>query len=315
MLAAAALTSGCGGLGKAPLPKSPAAQTTQPTPSNEDWATKLRATDLIYSPLTKGSANQQEPPWRILEILQGSGQRVALGWPQLAAAQQPLLDRWQRQEISTAQLLEELAPVRRDNLLGHALRPDLGQVALGSSRELLTKIRGGQALSQEEQTSLPNGFRPPPDSLQNFTDRVTASSRLRRYSIRRLYRAHLVAEETIAENILTFMRDNPNTKLLVFVPEDLLIDPQEIAGFVSQKMPLRQMILDRQHSVPNERSRLLASVRHPARLVGGKRSGRGLYPRFQVVNRAPGTGFHDCHLAPPWLLAQTEGTLFFVAPK
>gem|GEM_PF-3178104 len=286
LLLAAVLTSGCGGFGKPALPKMPAAETTQTNPENEEWASQLRVADVIYFSLTKSWAADEQPAWQIVEMMQRSGQRTALGWTEVPSRQQPLLDQWQRQEISASQLLDQLAAPERAEMLRHALRPDLAQVALGSSRELLAKIRAGEVLSEEERTSLPSGFRPRPEMFENFVDRAQTSSLLRRYNLRRLYRAHLVAEQTIAQNVVRFIRDNSNAKLLVFVPDDLMISPREIADFAAQKTPLRQLILDRQHSLPEARKRLLAHRR------------RG---PFEIVNRAPGSGVHDRRFPPPRL--------------
>jgi Haem-binding uptake, Tiki superfamily, ChaN len=258
VLLTAALTSGCGSFGKPALPKMPAAETRQTNPANEEWAPQLRVADVIYFSLTKSWATDEQPVWQIVEMMQRRGQRIALGWAEVPSRQQALLDQWQRQEISAPQLLDQLVAPERADLLRHALRPDLAQVALGSSRELLARIRAGEALSEEERTSLPSGFRPRPDAFENFVDRVTTSSALRRYNVRHLYRAHLVAEQTIAENVARFIHDNPNAKLLVFLPDDLMINPREIADFAGQKTPLRQMILDRLHSLPDARGRLLA---------------------------------------------------------
>ena len=142
--------------------------------------------------------------------MQSSGARVALGWTELSAAQQPLLDQWQRQEISSQQLLDQLGAPERGEWLRPALRPDLLQVALGAPRELLGKIRAGDALTDEERALLPKDYRSRPDAFDNFVDRVSTSARLRRYNVTHLYRAHLAAEQMIAENIVRFMHENPN---------------------------------------------------------------------------------------------------------
>ena len=73
-----------------------------------------------------------------------------------------------------------------------------------------------------------------------------------------LYHAHLAAEQTIAENIVRFMHDNPTMKLLVFLPDDVMINPREVADYVAQKESLQQMILDRSQASPRERPPLLA---------------------------------------------------------
>lgn len=276
LLLAAALTSGCGSLGKPPLPKFATGEAPRlPSPADETWATTVRRADVIYFGLTKRSAAESEPAWRVVNTLQRSGARVALGWTELPATQQPLLDQWQRQEISAQQLVDQLGAPQRSDWMRRALRPDLVQVALGSPGQLLSKIRAGVALIEEERALLPTDYKPRPDAFDNFADRVSTSPRLRRYNLTRLYHAHLVAEQMIAENIVRFMHDHPTVKLLVFLPDDVMINPREVADFTAQKASLQQMILDRSQGLPGERPPLLAS----------RRSGA-----FEVVNRAPETG-------------------------
>jgi hypothetical protein len=258
LLLAAALTSGCGSLSKPPLPKFATGEAPRPALVDEKWAASARRADVIYFGLTKRPAAESQPAWRIIDFLQHGGARVALGWSELPVAQQPLLDQWQRQVISTQQLIDQLGLPQHDDWMRRALRPDLVQVALGSPRELLHKIGAGQALSEEERALLPANYRPRPDSLENFADRISTSARLRRYNLARLYRAHLTAEQIIAENIVRFTHHNPDVKLLVFLPDDAMINPREVADYAAQKAPLRQMILDRAQQPPGERAQLLA---------------------------------------------------------
>ena len=222
----------------------------------------------------------------LVEALQRNGARVALGWTELSAAQQPILDQWQRAEISPQQLLDQLGVPDRGDRLRHALRPDLVQVALGSPRELLRKIRAGDALTEEERASLPKFYRSRPDAFDDFADRVSTSASLRRYNVNHLYRAHLAAEQMIAENIVRFMHDNPTMKLLVFLPDDVMINPREVADYVAQKASLQQMILDRSQALPRERPPLLAHRR------GGL---------LKVVNCAPKAFRNDRRLPAPGL--------------
>jgi hypothetical protein len=63
----------------------------------------------------------------------------------------------------------------------------------------------------------------------------------------------------IAENIVRFMRAHPGAKLLVFLPDDVMINPREVADFAAQKAPLQQLILDRSGQQPGARPPLLAS--------------------------------------------------------
>jgi hypothetical protein len=286
LLLAAALTSGCGTPGKPPLPKFATGEAPLREPADDTWAATVRRADVIYFGLTKRSVVNSEPAWRVVNALQRSGARVALGWTEFPAAQQPLLDQWQRHEISPQQLLDQLGAPERGDWLRPALRPDLVQVALGSPRELLRKIRAGDALTEEERALLPKNYRSRPDAFDNFVDRVSTSARLRRYNVTHLYRAHLAAEQMIAENIVRFMHDNPTVKLLVSLPDDAMINPHEVADYVAQKALLQQMILDRSQGLPGERLQLLTRRR------GGP---------LEVINCAPKAFRNDCRLPAPRL--------------
>ncbi len=266
LLFAAALLSGCGSFRAPPLPQAasnpPAAATIAPA-VDEAWAARLRAADTIYFGLTKSKTPASSPLWQVVQLLQANGPRVALGWAELPAAQQPLLEQWQRQEAPGAETLPRLLRPERAALLREALRPDLAQVALGASRELLAKLRDGAALAPAEEAELPQDFRPAPDALPDFVDRVAASPRVRRYQMRALFRAHLVAEQTIAENIVRYGRAHLKAKLVVLLPSDLLIDPREIAAFVAQKLPLRQLILDRAQPLQGAEPQMVKTLMRP----------------------------------------------------
>ena len=282
LLLTAALTSGCGTLGKPPLPKFATGEAPLKTTEDEKRSLTVHPADVIYFGLTKRSAVNSEPAWRMVDALQRSGARVALGWTELSAAQQPILDQWQRAEISPQELLDQLGGPERGGRIRQAWRPDLVQVALGAPRELLRKIRAGDALTEEERGSLPKFYRSRPDAFDYFADRVSTSARLRRYNVTHLYRAHVAAEQMIAENIVRFMHDNPTVKLLVLLPDDAMINPCEVADYVAQKASLRQMILDRSQALPRERPQLLARR-------------RGGLP--EVVNCAP-KAFRNDHRPP-----------------
>jgi len=278
--------SGCETPDKPPLPKFALGAAPPKATDDEKWTTTVERADVIYFGLTKKSAAESEPAWRLVEALQRNGARVALGWTELSVAQQPILDQWEREEISPQQLFDQLGVPDRGDRLRHALRPDLVQVALGSPLELLRKIRAGDALTEKERALLPKNYKTRPDAFDNFADRVSASALLRRYDVNHLYHAHLAAEQMIAENILRFMHHNPMMKLLVFLPDDVMINPLEVADYVAQKAPLQQMILDRSQALPRKRLPLLAYRR------GGL---------LKVVNCAPKAFRNDRRLSPPRL--------------
>ena len=246
LLLALGLTSGCGSFRAPPLPEASSATPPLPAPEAEDsWAVRVRAADAIYFSLTKSAATSEQPIWQVIQLLQASGEGVALGWAEIPAPAQALLEQWQRGEAPATESLSRLLRPGRAALLRQTARPDLPPVALGCAHEVLAKIRDGAPLTAEEEAELPRDFRVAPEALENFADRVAASSRLRRYNLRRLFRAHLVAEQTIAENIVRYQRAHPAGKLLVLLPNDVLIEPREIAAFAAQKLALKQLILDR----------------------------------------------------------------------
>ena len=256
LLLAAALTAGCGTPRQPPLPKFALGEAP---PSGEvTWAAKLRQIDVIYFCLTKKGDAEDQPVGRIVKALRESGEKVALGWTEIAVGQQPLLDRWQRKEIAGSELRDQLGLATRDDWLSHDLGAGVRYVALGAPAPLLRKIRAGEALTPEERMLLPRDFHSRPEALDDFADRVANSARLRRYNFPRLFRAHLVAEQMIAENVVGFIREQPKTKLLVFLPNDIMIEAREVADYAAQKMKLRQMILDRATGAPPTRPQLLA---------------------------------------------------------
>jgi hypothetical protein len=123
--------SGCETPNKPPLPKCALGAAPPKATEDEKWTATVNRADVIYFGLTKRSAAETEPAWPLVEVLQRNGARVALGWTELSTAQQPILDQWQRAEISPQQLLDQLVVPDRGDRLGHALRPDLVQIALG----------------------------------------------------------------------------------------------------------------------------------------------------------------------------------------
>jgi hypothetical protein len=249
---------------------------------------KLRQADVIYFCLTKKTTSDNQQAAQVLEHFRQSGEQVALGWSMLAANQQSVLDQWRRQEITPTQLLDRLPAAMQEDWARATLRSDVPQVALGGAGELLRKIRDGDALTAEEIDLLPREYRSRPESFDNFADRISSSNRLRRYNFAQLYRAHLALEQMIAENILRFIHEHAGTKLMVVLPADLMIEPQEIADFVAQKASLRQMILDRSGAPNESRPQLLA---------------RRCDGRFQVVDRAPRAARYHRHFVTPGLCA------------
>lgn len=165
-LLAAFLVTSCGIFqGKPALPGNPVVETASDSFQNQFTAAMARA-DVIYIQDDRQVANSgQNTELKILDALQGHDARVTVGWASVDFTQQALLNQWQGQKISAEELLAHLpsaevaqmAPGDVD-LVRQTLRPDIAQLALGCPRDLFTKLRLGEKLSDEERAMIPSGL-------------------------------------------------------------------------------------------------------------------------------------------------------------
>ena len=263
MLAAFFVTS-CGIFqGKPALPGNPVVETSSDSSQNQFTATMARA-DVVYFQDDQQVANSgQNTALKILDALQGHDARVAIGWASVDLTQQPLLNQWQEQKISAEELVARLpsAEVAQMepgvDLVRQTLRPDIAQLALGCPRDLFTKVRLGEKLSDEERAMIPSGFTAPPNDFENFSDQISAAPRLRHYNIRGLYRACRISEQMAAETIVKYMAGNPRTKLLVILHRGYRINPRNVSHYVAEKCKLRKLILDQSGGLAPARPNLL----------------------------------------------------------
>ncbi len=273
LLLAAALTSGCGTPGKPPLPKFAVGEAPRRRPKTKslDRDSSSRGRDLFWPN----------------EKIRG-GERAGLarrrGVATQRRARRAWLDRTFRRRSNRCLTNGSGRKFPRNNCSTSSARRN---AATGCAQRCVPiscksrSVRRGSfcAKSAPAKRSPTRNARscrritdPRPDAFDNFVDRVSTSARLRRYNVTHLYRAHLAAEQMIAENIVRFMHDNPTVKLLVFLPDDAMINPREVADYVAQKASLQQMILDRSPARPG-------SGRNYWR---GRRSGA-----LEIVNCAP----------------------------
>jgi hypothetical protein len=255
---AVALTSGCVTSRNPPLPETSTRQSPEPSLTEPSGATKLRDANIVYVCLTKTPSPQNDASWRLIEEMLRSPGAASLGWSQISFAYQPLFDEWQARRLPARRLLDRVAPSHGAEWLQRALESNVSQVALGAPSELLRKIQQGKALTAEERALIPHEFRLRAEALDNFADRIASSPRLRRENLANLFRAHVVAEQIVAANIVRFFGVHSGTRLFVILPDDIVLDASEIAAFVAQKLELRQMILDRSKPARPNHPRLLA---------------------------------------------------------
>ena len=258
--------SGCGLFSPKPvLPKHAAADGE--VDRADEFVAALQHADIIYVPVEAiGLSSAEQSAWKILEAFRRSGNSFAIAWTGVACDQQPLLDELtvKRDHVEaylaqvrwnyTGRMCEQCKAILRANAGIH-------QVALGRPRIVYEKLQSGEALDAEQSALVPRGFRPAPGGLEEFAEQLNPTGNLREREIANLYHAYLFAEQFAAEKIVTFMREQRDTKLLVFSRRRDLKSDNGLPYFVHQKLSVRQINFDFDHGSGDGRPRLLTLVR------------------------------------------------------
>ena len=150
---------------------------------------------------------------------------------------------------------------------------------------------------------MPRGYRTPANGLEDFAEQLATVRGLQEREIENLYRAHVVAEQFAAEQIVTYLREHEGEKLLVFARRRELGGDLGLPAFVAQKLKLRQINFE-----------LEGSRKAQPRLVSSPRAG-GRIGWFQVVDRAPASARDRPHRLLPWARACAVVSSFFAAPE
>ena len=254
-------------LNKPTLPKQSTGEISSTHP--DEWTMAVNRAEIIYFPVETISAESGEDSVaKIVRALKKAGTPFSIAWFGIELEKGDQVPRTEPVWSYSGSLREKCKIVMRDTI-------DSRQLFLGLPREMREKLQRGSALDGDERRIVPRGYRTPTSGLEDFAEKLATVRGLHERDIRNLYRAHVVAAQSAAEKIVTFMREHPGEKLLVFARRRELTGDCGLPAFVSQKLTVRQLTFDR------ERSR---SVR--PRLVRTDRAGKSL-TRFQIVNRAP----------------------------
>ena len=234
------------------LPKRAALETGGTPAQSTDFAAMVAGADIIYFPVERAaSAGRSEPAALLLEAFGNSGTPFAVGWDLIDARQQALLD-----EISAAPAAAREDLVARVEVRGNGrarehcravLRgttsPGIRHLALRLPEPMLEKLSSGGVLSPEEQTAIAIRFNPPQGGIERFAEQMTAAESLSGRDVAAAYRAQLAAQQFGASEIVRHFERAPGGKLLVFVRTAHLESGQGLPFYVSQKLPVRQLIL------------------------------------------------------------------------
>lgn len=283
LLAGVCLVSSCTFFtGPPPLPRRAAVESTVTPGAGGELTALVENADILYFPSESvDSSRRNDAPWTVIEALAKGGGAFALGWDMLSGDEQPLLDGWAKNEVSTDDVISrlrlhgaaaEVETCRR--FLREAKTRGVSFLALRCPNELTTGIseessRAREAMSRE--------FKPPEGDFESFVERYPAARATAEPKLRAAYEAALLAETFAASRIAARFRENRHEKILVFVRRAQLSSNHGVPFFVAQKTRARQLIL-------NLKRRQESSARLLAGSLGrGWREWRGL----EIVNGPP----------------------------
>jgi hypothetical protein len=252
--------SGCGMFGKPALPRRASIDPLRDA-AVDDFASRIKRAEVIYFPVE----NLDRSVADLIRALRDDAKPFAIAWQDLSADDQVILD-----QLSATQTGD---PSVGDRLAGNAsgqsresrksvLRAtaDLPQLAMGLPKTLRLKLQSGHSLSAEERLLLPDGYRVPSGGFEKFAGEPEGPRDLRNGNIPKSYRIHLLAKVFAAEKIVAYLKAHPGGRLLIFLRRRDLEGTGSVPDFVTQKIKVRQVILDVGHGANGERPRLITNA-------------------------------------------------------
>jgi uncharacterized iron-regulated protein len=289
LAASAALLQSCTLFsGKPPLPKQASVEAASDPASEENFATLVANTDIVYFPAERAaSGGRSEPAALLLEALHNTGMAFAIGWNVIDVTQQPLLDDLETKEgRAREEVIARLELVGTGRAREHCrsvLRvvrtPRIRHLALRAPPDLVAKLRSLEMLGPDERKQLPSGFNSPPGGLQAFAERWSPTRSMNDHEVARSYREQLVSQQYAADKIVRFFQAGGDRKLLAFLGGSDLEPGHGVPYYVAQKLQVRQLVLG---------SKADSSVR--AKLL--TRASRGIRGAFQIVDGSPRPAFN-----------------------
>jgi len=261
-LGSAATLSSCAVFsGKPPLPKQVSIERLPKPAANTDYAPVVAGADVIYFPADRAASGaRSEPSAMLLEALQRDGTPYAIAWNLIDASQQPLLDELQskagaaRDQVIARLELAGTGRAREHcrSVLREARFASVRHLAVGVPAPLLANIRVG-TISPDDEKRISAGYNPPPGASEEYAERFASSRSAGAVDLAGAYRAHVMTQQFLAEQIVGHFRGaGAGGKLLVFLRRD---DIEGVPVYVAQKASLRQVILA--SDVPSQERRKL----------------------------------------------------------
>jgi hypothetical protein len=238
LLTVSLLLGGCGLFSSKPsLPKQ--AGTASPLNNADKWTLAVQHADIIYFPVEAiGAEPFDQPPVKIVEALKNSGTPFSIAWQGIEHDRNAPSDpRW----TYTGRLRDRCRVILRQNI-------DARHLFVGLPGAIRAKLQRGSVLDENERDSMPRGYRTPANGLEDFAEQLATVRGLQEPEIENLYRAHVLAGQFAAEQIVTYLREHPGEKLLVFARRRELGGELGVPAFVAQKVKVRQINFELERS-------------------------------------------------------------------
>jgi hypothetical protein len=252
--------SGCGMFGKPPLPRRASIDSSRDA-TVEDFASRIKRAEVIYFPVE----NLDRSVADLIRALRDDAKPLAIAWQELGADDQVILNQLSAGQVADPGVVDRLVwnasgQSRESHRSVLRATADLPQLAIGLPAMLRLKLQTGRRLNADEHLLLPGGYRVPSGDLK-FAEEQEDARDLRDGNIPKSYRLHLMAKVFAAEKIVTYMKTHPGGRILVFLRRRDLEGTGSVPDFVTQKVKVRQLILDVGQGANGERPRLLTSTR------------------------------------------------------
>ena len=211
----------------------------------------ISSADVVYFGEVHNNQSNHEYELQLVKSMLAHHLRIAVGWEMFARNNQPLLDQFNRRQISLAQLLDQsgfrkswgvYSPVYA-KILATTSANGVPNVGLNAENRLVHRVAMGQTLNQAEQSQIPAGYKVRPEAFDNFVNLLGDHPGMATADLHRYFAAQNIWDQTMADSIVEFHRQNPETKILVLAGRAHVQGGFGVPGYVPQKANLRQLVL------------------------------------------------------------------------
>jgi len=228
-----------------------AAKSSAISSTDADFWRGVAVADVIYIGETHADRGSHEYELDLLRGMVHRGIRFAVGWEMFDRNQQVDLDQFDQHKLSLDDLVTqtgfEKSWSRYSPLYAEILRTTgkakIKNVALNAPPSLAHKVAGGEVLSANEESEVPNEFSVPAGAYQNFVQLLGDHPGMQESDLARFFAAQNLWDQTMAKTILEFRQKYPKTKLLVLTGRGHVKGGFGIPNFVSQKSSAKQLVL------------------------------------------------------------------------